>query len=74
MSDNELNAFTNLPTHHQCARRLNYHALNDGSDKGVSEEDHIFKKLRLTSQYTINIFSSHELILPEDSARQVLQY
>jgi hypothetical protein len=68
MSHNELNAFVNLPTHYQCIRRLNYHALNDGSD----EEDHIFKKLRLTSQSTIDSFSSHELILPEDPASQVL--
>jgi hypothetical protein len=44
MSDNELDAFANLPTRYQCAQRLNYHAL---------EEDHIFKKLRLTLESTL---------------------
>jgi hypothetical protein len=63
VSHDELNAFVNLATHYQCTRGLNYHALNDGSD----EEDHIFKKLRLTSQSTIGSFSSHELILLEGS-------
>jgi hypothetical protein len=62
----------NLPIRYQRARKLNYHALNNGSDEEVPGEDHIFKKLWLTSQSTIDSFSSHELILPEDSASQVL--
>jgi hypothetical protein len=72
MSDNELTAFVNLPTRYQRARRLKCHALNDGSDEEAPEEDHIFKKPRLTSQSTIDSLSSHELIFPEDSASQVL--
>ncbi len=71
MSDNELNIFANLPARHQHAQRLNYHALNDGSDEEASQEDHIFKKPRLTLQSTIDSFVSNESILPEDSASQV---
>ena len=77
MSDNEPDTFAILPPRYQHAQRLNYHALNNGSDEEVPEEDQIFKKPQLTSQSTINSSTidssiSYELILPEDSASQVL--
>ena len=77
MSDNKLDTFAILPAHYQRAQRLNYYALNDGSDEEAPEEDQIFKKPRLTSQSTINSSTidssiSYELILPEDSASQIL--
>jgi hypothetical protein len=50
MSDNELDTFANLPARYQHAQRLNYHALNDGSDGEAPEEDHIFKKPQLHSR------------------------
>jgi hypothetical protein len=68
LSDNEVNAFVDLPACHQHAQRLNYHALDDGSDEEAPKEDHIFKKPRLTSQSTIDSFASYEFILPEVSA------
>jgi hypothetical protein len=43
-------------------KRVNYHAINDGSDKEAPE---------LSSQSTIDSFASHELILPEDSMSHV---
>jgi hypothetical protein len=61
MPDNELKAFVNLPICYQRAWRLNYHAHNDGSNEEAPEEDHVFKKLQLTSQSTIDGFASYGL-------------